>query len=526
MATEEKDTAAHVTVEIEQKFDVPDDFDIPDFGDAKGVAAAVAGRTHELHAIYFDTADLRLQAHKVTLRFRRGGDDAGWHLKKPAAGGGRTEIQIPCDSESSDAVDAHSEPPAASDIPQELLNHVLALTRGEELTAVATLDTTRHTTFLQNSDDVVLAEVADDHVRVTRHYTSDQPTTSWHEVEVELLDGDNKTLKAAAKLLRKHGATASSSGSKLSRALADYPLPRHCRARPDYSLPTAGDVILAYLTSQIDTVMDLDPAVRVNEFDAIHQLRVSSRKLRSALASFRGLFDRELTDPLRDELKWLASAWSQARDLEVVHMALIDLIDNHVTTNPNTSIGFTAIRSHADNVLTERFDQAFTEGISAISSPRYFALLDALEQLVEAPPLSPLANKPADKALLAMIGKDWRKLQKLHDRAVTIEGVHDLRKGAKRSRYAADALKTHYGKPAKQWAKLSKAITENLGDHQDAVVMRATIRQLADDAHRQGHDTFAYGYLYSLVEVTEEYAEAQHPQQWSELTAASSWFNK
>lgn len=517
MVDKKAQRSAVESVEIETKFDISDDFELPDLSSVRGVDQSVVGQTHHLDATYFDTSDLRLQAHKITLRRRRGGKDAGWHLKMPATTTGRREIRVPA---------ADNDPGEACDIPAELLIRVQAIIRQSPLQSVATLKTSRSTWYLQDDEGTALAEVADDRVFVTRHYDTPTPEHTWRELEVELLHGDLKTLKSAGKTLRKHGASLSSSGSKLSTALADHPGPRYGSVRPDYSLPTAGDVIMSYLTSQVDNLICLDPAVRVNEYDAIHQLRVTARKIRSALASFRGLFDRQITDPLRDELKWLAGAWSKARDLEVVHASLVDLIDQHEATASDPTLSFDSVRRHLDSSLTRRFDEAFSDGMTCLDSSRYFALLDSLDNLVQSPPLTSIASKPADKALLAMIAKDWRKLQTLHDRAVTVDGVHDLRKGAKRSRYAADALKQHYGKPAKQWAKLSKAITENLGDHQDSVVMRATIQQLATEAHQRGENTFAYGYLYSLVKVTEEEANAQHPQQWSELTSAAQWFNR
>jgi CHAD domain-containing protein len=43
----------------------------------------------------------------------------------------------------------------------------------------------------------------------------------------------------------------------------------------------------------------------VDEPDAVHQMRVATRRLRSALATYRPLLDRERTDPVRQELKWL-----------------------------------------------------------------------------------------------------------------------------------------------------------------------------------------------------------------------------
>src|SRR5271154_450033 len=73
-------------LEIEQKFDVDPDFERPDFAAVTAGVAAAAPVLQHLSATYFDTADGRLQAAKITLRRRTGGSDAGWHLKLPAGG--------------------------------------------------------------------------------------------------------------------------------------------------------------------------------------------------------------------------------------------------------------------------------------------------------------------------------------------------------------------------------------------------------------------------------------------------------
>src|ERR1700761_9458984 len=76
-------------LEIEQKFDVDTGFERPSFAGLAGVTAAEPV-LHHLSATYFDTADGRLAANKITLRRRTGGTDDGWHLKLPGqAGAGR-----------------------------------------------------------------------------------------------------------------------------------------------------------------------------------------------------------------------------------------------------------------------------------------------------------------------------------------------------------------------------------------------------------------------------------------------------
>ena len=141
-------------LEIEQKFDVEAGFSRPDFGRLDGVSAA-APVLHHLSATYYDTADQRLAASKITLRRRTGGTDEGWHLKLPAADeGGRREIQAPLDV-------------SAREVPQELAGRVAEVTGGAPLAPVAQLDTERTVVTLRD-DGRVAAEVADDEVTARR----------------------------------------------------------------------------------------------------------------------------------------------------------------------------------------------------------------------------------------------------------------------------------------------------------------------------------------------------------------------
>ena len=71
------------TVEVESKFEVDDDIPAPS-ADAFAPLVADGPEEYELSAVYYDTDDLSLTRHKVTLRRRTGGDDEGWHLKLPA----------------------------------------------------------------------------------------------------------------------------------------------------------------------------------------------------------------------------------------------------------------------------------------------------------------------------------------------------------------------------------------------------------------------------------------------------------
>ncbi|HEX9041843.1 MAG TPA: CYTH domain-containing protein [Trebonia sp.] len=195
-------------LEIEQKFDVDPGFERPSFAALPEVTAAEPV-LHHLSATYFDTADQRLAASKITLRRRSGGTDEGWHLKLPAEDGARQEVHAPLGT-------------AEREVPEKLSARVAEVTGGEPLAPIATLDTERTVVTLHSGDGRVVAEIADDLVTARRLAASggaDDTPLRWREIEVEVPEADPALQRAAADLLLAAGARPAGHGSKLARLL-------------------------------------------------------------------------------------------------------------------------------------------------------------------------------------------------------------------------------------------------------------------------------------------------------------------
>ncbi|WP_143065983.1 MULTISPECIES: CYTH domain-containing protein, partial [unclassified Streptomyces] len=179
----------HATREIERKYEATTDTRIPDLTEVRGVARVVHAGTADLDADYYDTPDLRLAAHTLTLRRRTGGTDEGWHLKLPVAPGVRDEIRAPL----------------ADDVPPALAALVRARTRGRPLRPAVRIRSSRDLHHLLDTDGTLLAELSTDTVHAER-LTGDGATADWTEIEVELADGaDTALLDAVDKHLRKAG---------------------------------------------------------------------------------------------------------------------------------------------------------------------------------------------------------------------------------------------------------------------------------------------------------------------------------
>jgi len=199
-------------LETEQKYDADADFVLPKLGslpDLGGKRLAEAKRIY-LSATYYDTEDLALIQHKVTLRRRVGGDDEGWHLKLPVRKDTRQELHAPLGEGT------------VGSVPARLADQVKDITAGRPLHPVAILDTERTVVTLPGPSGVPLVEVADDRVTAIRFGEPDSGPMTWREIEVEALSPDSEAaamLESVGTMLREAGARPSASGSKLARVM-------------------------------------------------------------------------------------------------------------------------------------------------------------------------------------------------------------------------------------------------------------------------------------------------------------------
>jgi CHAD domain-containing protein len=499
-------TAEHL--EIERKYDVADDVPWVDLGSVSGAAPIGSPRQEDLRAEYFDTDRLDLARAGITLRRRTGGTDAGWHLKLPVAPGGRMEHAEPLG-------ESGSQPPAA------LIDLVQAWVRDRDLLPIATLSTRRMVHRLLSAGGQVLAEAADDVVTAEASGRGEGATLSrWREWEIELVDGPAELIDAVGALMREAGAAPSTWSSKLERALGGR-VTRPAMPGADGLSPAsrAGDVVHAHLVEQVDAMINRDRQARHDEPDGVHKMRVATRRLRSALATFRPLFDRQVTDPIRDELKWIAARLGGARDAEVLRTRLLTEL---AAEADDLVLGPISARIEVELLADHR--KAHDALVVALRSARYFRLLDRLDELVAAPPFTPLADGKAGKVLTKRVRKSYGRVETLvsagapKDVVRRDEWYHEIRKASKRLRYAAESVTPAFGKPATELAEAAELLQEVLGEHQDSVVARAVLRELGVRIYLDGENAFTIGRLHALEQTRGDEAIEEFDEAWSALS--------
>jgi CHAD domain-containing protein len=479
VSSEGRDGSPHV--EVERKFTL-DEGRSPDLRDVKGVGEVRDEPAFEMRATYYDTDDLRLASRGVTLRRREGGSDTGWHLKVPVATDSRIEITA--------ALDA-----STVGVPDALADDVMGLTCGRLLQPVVDLTTRREEHHLVDGDRREVAVVAVDQVTARTLRSPEGTDASWQELEVELVDGPPAVLDRVAKVLVATGAQPSSWWSKLGQAL-DHQVDDPSAT----TLDTAGDVVLAYLREHFAELQLRDVAVRTAQGDGVHKMRVATRRLRSTLATFRPYLDGTRWEDARSELKWIGRQIGAVRDLDVLHERLLTEIDD---LDPLLVVG--PVRARLRRELGVRHQDAEVALADALRSERYLTLLEELASLLDDPPLTGRARrKPARVA--GRVDRELRRfdgaLRHADDASGPVERdarLHEVRKAAKRARYAGEAVRPVFGKPAARLAARMEDVQEVLGDRNDAVTARPVLRELGVLAYLGNENGFTFGLLSGLA---------------------------
>jgi CHAD domain-containing protein len=278
----------------------------------------------------------------------------------------------------------------------------------------------------------------------------------------------------------------------------------------------AADVVLAYLRKHAEALRALDPQVRRDQPDAVHQMRVTTRRLRSTLQSFSQALGWSGSQHLVGELRWLGRVLGAARDAEVLagHLAgALDQVPAEQVIGP--------VKARVEGHYAPQRAAARTALLAALDSERYVLLLGELDRWITGPPASAAAGRPARAVLPGAVRRTYRRTARRMRRAQRAEegtgtdvALHEARKAAKRARYAGEAVTPALGRKAGRFTKRMKKIQSVLGDHQDTVIARQAARELGIGAHLAGENAYSYGLLYERDACEAGLLRAQASRAW------------
>jgi CHAD domain-containing protein len=492
---------AKTVFEDETKYDVADEAPTPVLDGLPTVAQVPEPVTQVLDAVYFDTQDLALGRAGITLRRRTGGDDEGWHLKLPHAQG-REEVRLPLSR-------GVRQPPAA------LRRIVLGVTGDVPLEPVLTISTERREQTLLGKDDEPLATFCDDRVRAVQPGPDGEVEQVWREWEVESHAPSKKLRKALSATIGNAGASSSKHRSKPARALTLPPPPEVPDVMTTVTKRTGErELVQSHLTALVDTLQRLDPLVRANAPDAVHQMRVTCRRLRSIMVAFERRFDSSSPE-VASEVKWLGQVLGRARDMEVLqeHLeVMMAELPPELRHRPGRWVHTRLRQAHRE---------AHQDAVAEMSTERYLTLMSTLDGWAVRAPWRKGKDRPARERAGKALDRAWRDLGRAAEEAAAAEGtpehtarLHDVRKAAKSARYAADVVRPATGKRADRLGRAAKGVHGTLGEHRDDIVAREVLLELADIARERGEDAFGLGILYARCGEQAAAHERQYEQLW------------
>jgi CHAD domain-containing protein len=424
------------TLEREIKLTPKKGFSLPELGGTR-----LAER--RFVSTYHDTPDYVLARHGVTFRHRVEDGAGVWQLKLPK-GAARVELEV-------------AGPPARP--PDSMLRLLVAYLRERDVGPIARLRTRREGFRIDG------AEVVSDSVAVLQ---GQRVVGRFHEIEVELIDGDEDVLRRLEEALRAAGAETPSGDllPKLHQVL-NLPAPGAVLRPKRGTRPAAALGIM--LAEQRRRLLLFDPGTRLgSDSEDLHQLRVATRRLRAFLRCGRPLVELSWAESLRSELAWLGQALGPARDLDVLVERLaadVESLDVDADAAQGLLVGLEAERAASRQAVLE-----------ALSSERYLALLDRLDHVAE-PELS-----SSETTLSAIAAAEWRRVRR-HVGSVpsdpSDDELHSVRLRIKRVRYAAELAEHELGAKGRRFVESAKALQALLGEHQDAAVAEARIRAWA-----------------------------------------------
>ena len=423
------------------------------------LGGGLASRTRSLRSVYFDTPQCELHLQGVTLRVRKSAGASPVMTVKMLANRDagpfqRREIEVRMVGLT----------PDLKFFDADLTKHLLRITGGKTLEAQFETRVKRRTRQLDI--DGAAIEVAFDAGMIVTPGGAELPIC---EIELELKSGEARALyefaaRAAASLPFRLDAVAKSErGFRLKNGGAPHAVKAKTLALPPAT--TQGQLVNAVITASLTQfTANWAPLLETDETEPVHQLRVSLRRLRSALKIFDQILCNDGFGEVRAEARRIATAFGEARALD----ALRETMAQGPMLNSIRPEGFEALMATLDQRRALAYDQARTT-ITDTATTLFVLKLQALLSRHSWQDSAALAREFASQALDKLLARARKRGRKLPQRSDAER--HQLRIALKDLRYAIEFFAGLFGRAGKAGEYLSRlaALQDILGTHNDRV---------------------------------------------------------
>ena len=214
------------------------------------------------------------------------------------------------------------------------------------------------------------------------------------------------------------------------------------------------------------------------DIEELHDMRVATRRLRSAFRLFRKPLSRKLLEPFREDLRWLGRTLGVVRDLDV-GMAYMSAVQSEATGDEAE-----VIRTVLEQMGAE-WEAAREPLLVSLDSDRYRRFKEGFREFLLSPWLfarSPGYGTAMEGFVPALMSKRLKRVRSyrgLIDQA-TSEDLHALRIDCKRLRYAAEFVRHCYPRSLQGWIDEVVEVQTALGEIHDRDVRVPALREMAD----------------------------------------------
>jgi CHAD domain-containing protein len=242
------------------------------------------------------------------------------------------------------------------------------------------------------------------------------------------------------------------------------------------------------LLSLLDTLEINVAGARANlDSEFLHDLRVATRRSRSALSQIKGVFDPEELNKFKQDLAWIGQITGPTRDLDVYLLQFDDYRQSlPVKVRPDLEPFHAFLLAH--------HAQAQKKLARKLNSPQFRKLTQNYRTWLEAPlpDVSPQPNamRPITELADSRIRKVFKRVRKdgaaIHADSPA-EALHELRKDCKKLRYLMEFFQSLYPKPEiRELIKQLKVLLDNLGEFQDLQVQAEALESFGEQMLKEG----------------------------------------
>ncbi|CAD5254052.1 Inorganic triphosphatase YgiF, contains CYTH and CHAD domains [Bosea sp. 62] len=477
------------------------------------------GVTRRLDAVYYDTPDRLLDRNGLALRVRRSGKRHVQTLKRSGSGDplARDEWEVAL-------------PDAALDLAllplAEIGEPLASLSAGQ----LAPVFATRIRRRLRRLDYAgALIEIAFDDGTIE----AGEKTLQVSEVELELKEGEAAALYELGLAMLDVAPLQLATQSKSARGygLAFARLPQAVKAKPvEIGEHDNADAAIAAILANTHKQLlgNLAPVVTQSGPEGVHQMRVSLRRLRSALSVLKREVASPAFEPIGREAKRLGHVLGPARNWDVFITQTVPDIEADSLNDAGLSLLCKAAEPHQT--------KSYADIAKRLANPQTSRFLLSFGALIERRGWR--SGLPSEAmAVLAEPADDFagRVLARTHRQALKRgrgfgslrpEGRHELRLALKKLRYTAEFfLPLHDGAAARRYLARLSRLQEALGLANDAATTQHLLAELRGGKAPGSDLHFAAGAIHGWQSRHTIEAGRKLKRRWRRFEAASPFWS-